>query len=292
MRVSKKILIFFVMFISLFSAKNAWALYRQPIAITITDWVMALALVVFTFYVFIKVKFNSSRRFWISLGLLIFNVLVWIGTHTYILYIEKRVEGFGVLKYLEIPGNILYYLWVASVPISIFLISLLSKKKKKMVMCLLGMIIAFCSIEIGLNYYEINGYLSNIEKSNYREFRDATAIRNYLSASSISGLRFYPKSRTKKVLLAELDSSSWLVRREGALSLRYLRDPSTIPELLECMCIQDETDKYDGARRQCAVTLEMLLSNDYSFSVYDRIEEEYEKTPEKLFKRLEKRARE
>lgn len=208
---------------------------------------------------------------------------------------EKKVISYGFLlfswpKSLEISYYIPCYLWTFSIPISIFLISLLSKNAKKMAMCLLGMIVAFCAVEIGLNYYEINGYLSNVEKSNYQEFKDATAIRNYLSASGILGLRFYPKSRTKKVLLAELKSKSWADRHEGALSLKYLRDPSTIPALLECMRIKDETDTSDQARVQCAITLEKLLSNDYSFSVYTKTEEEYKKDPENLFKRLERKA--
>ena len=287
MKICRIVLPLFVGFNIIFHAKSAWALYRQPMAITIIDWATALVLVLFTLYVFIKVKFASTKKFRISLGLVIFNSVILIGAYIYMFYIEKTVKGFESIFYLGIPLNILYYLWVFSIPISVFLISLLSNKAKKMVLCLLCLFIVFCATEISLNYYEINEYLSNIEQSDYQEFKDIIAIRNYLSASGVSALRFYPQLRTKKVLLAGLRSKSWLDRSESAISLRYLGDRSTTSALLKCIRNRDDSGKYN---LECAITLEMLLSNDYSFIVYQRVREEYKKDPEKLFKRLERKA--
>jgi len=272
----------------LFLTENAWALYGQPTAVDIVDSAMAIVMVLLTIFIFVKVKFKSSLCFRISLGLVIFNLLVWIVAHSYRFYIDKTVEGWAALGPLGIAGGILSILWLCLIPISIFIICLISNQAKRTILVFLGLIIMFCGVELGLNYKEINNYLSAVEESNYQDFKHTVDIRNYLSASGFTTLRLYPKKRTRKVLLAFLKSPDWYDRLEGALSLQYLRDLTTIPYLKECLRIEDKSDKRDRARKECAVSLEMLTTGDYDLSVYKKIIEDYDKNSEALFKRLGK----
>ena len=149
-----------------------------------------------------------------------------------------------------------------------------------MVVVGVSMVVVFCGAELGLNYREIDGYLSAVERSNYQDF-DTTAIRNYLSASNVWTLRLYPKARTRKILLAMLQSKNWAQRYDAALGLRYLRDRTTIPQLVECLHIPEETDTSDQARTECANTLQMLLPGEYDPSV----------SHEEWFRRLEREAK-
>ena len=271
-------------------ATPAWALYKQRDVVTAMDWLVGLALIVLTLYIFIRARFCSSKRLWVSLGLAVFNLSVWGGAYLYLIYIDMKFKGYDAIPYLAIPGTIHYYLETFSIPISVFIIALLSKKPKRMIAAFFAILITFCALELGTNYLEINRYLSDAERSGYQKFKYSTNIRNYISASDITALRLYPRLRTRKVLLAELKAKSWVDRDEGAYSLKCLKDLSTIPALLECMRIEDKTVTPDYARIQCAITLEMLLSNNYDYSVYDAIQNEYKKDPAKLFDRIEKKA--
>lgn len=276
--------------IFLFHAENAWALYGQPAVVDVVDWIMAIVLVLLPAYIFLKVGFPSSARFRISLTLIILNVLVWLAAQSYVFYIHKTIKGFEALGPLGVAGSVLSFLWLRSIPISVLLVCLLSKQAKKMVVSLLGVFIVFCAVELGLNYAEINSYLSAVEKSDYKDLKHSTDIRNYLSASGIGCLRTYPRARTRKVLLAMLRSDSWVDRDEAALGLQYLRDQTVIPDLTECLRKQDADDTYDQARKECAVAIQMLLSGNYALSVYEQIEAEYKENPTKLFERLEGEA--
>lgn len=271
-------------------AENAWALYGQPTVVTVTDWIMAIVLVLLPAYIFLKVGFASSTRFRISLGLIILNMLVWLAAQGYIFYIHRTFEGFEALGPLGIAGSVLSFLWLRAIPISIFTICLLSKQAKKMIISLLVVFIVFCAVELGLNYGEINSYLSVVEKSDYKAFKHSTDIRNYLSASGMGALRTYPKARTRKVLLAMLESDSWSDKHNAALGLQYLRDPTVIQDLTECLHKQDADDTYDQARQECAAAMQMLLSGNYDLSIYEKIRAEYKENPTKLFERLEREA--
>ena len=291
MRIPKKITALLAASLVLLYAQNAWALYGQPTSLDIADWIMAVILVVLAMYVVVRVGFNSRVRFRVSLALVILNGLVLVAAHAYAFYIEKTIKGWDALRPLGVASSILCFLWLRSIPISVLVICALSKRTRRMTLGFLVTLAVFCAAELSLNYAEIDGYLSAVEKSNYRTFKDDTAIRNYLSASGASALRLYPKERTKKVLLAELKNDSWATRYEGASGLEYLRDASAIPHLVDCLHVRDETDTSDQAREACAVTLQMLLSRNDDLAVYNKIHGEHEKDPGKLFERLESEAK-
>lgn len=268
----------------------AWALYGQATAVTIVDWVIALTLSAFAIYLLVWVKFGSRTKTRMGWGLVLLNALVWAVAHIYILYIDWKVSGWNALQYLELPSSVLHYFWLASVPATLLAVALLSKKAVKMTGSVMCIMTAGSIAEIALNYHEINGYLTHVEKSGYSDFEHDTQIRNYLSASGMKYLRFFPRRRTSKVLLAELKSDSWATRHEAALGLEYLNDPTTAPYLVECLDIKDSDDSSDQARRQCAVTLQMLLLDDHTPSLHDQIKAEHEADPAALYQRLKQEA--
>ena len=110
--------------------QHAWALYRQPTAVTVVDWILAVILVFLPAYIFLKVKFASLVRFRISLLLVLLNVLVWLGAQAYGLYIEKTVEGFAALGPLHRVDSILVLLWQRSIPLSVLVICFLSRRAR------------------------------------------------------------------------------------------------------------------------------------------------------------------
>jgi hypothetical protein len=275
-----------VFFVSFLYGKSAWALYGQPMVVTVADWVEVLGIAVIIVWVFWKVGFPSVTRFRVSIAMMLANALALAVSLGFVAYAFWATS----FEAVEIGGAIWLFLWLCSIPASVLVVCLLSKRAKGMAVIFLAFISVFYVTELGLNYSEIDGYLSDAESSGYRRFRHGTGIRNYLEASGIEELRLYPRERTRKVLLAMLGSDAWTDRHDAAVGLVCLKDRSVVPALVACLRNQDAEDDEDQARKACAVTLQKLLSGDFGFSAYRRIDIEYERDPAKLFERLEKEA--
>jgi hypothetical protein len=282
---------------ALLVSDDAWALYVQPQGVAIADWLMASVLTALVLLTFIRIGFSSGRRRRTAVVALAIALLAWVAMCMFGL---DLCFGSASVWDSEIARSICTCALAASSPfpsvwmlvfvLSVLVVSLLSKRPAITVALLSVAVVVYCAVVAALNYREIDGYLADVESTDYQKIVHATAIRNYLSASGVLGLRFYPRSRTKKVLLAALASRSWHARFNAALGLAHLKDPSVAPQLVTAMQERDPDDESDQARIQCAVTLEMLLSNDYRLSVEDRIREEHDTDPEGLFRRLASRA--
>ncbi|PIQ87553.1 MAG: hypothetical protein COV74_00330 [Candidatus Omnitrophica bacterium CG11_big_fil_rev_8_21_14_0_20_45_26] len=277
--------------ILLICSKNAWALYGQPTTLRVIDWAGGIALILLAIYIFLNVRFKSKIGFRISLVLVVINVSGWFALEGYQFYISRMAEGFAGINRLSIADSAQSVLEQRLMPLSLLAICFLSKRVKLTMASLFLILITFCVIELGLNYMEINTYLSGVEQADYQDFEHGTDIRNYLSASGLDTLRLYPRTRTKKVLLAMLRSDSWIDRHNAAVALQYLRDRTVTPHLVECFQRQDQSDTADQARLACAETLQVLISGEDNLFAYERIQTEYKVNPEGLFKRLTEQAK-
>jgi len=271
---------------------DAWAIYGQPAVVTAVDRVMAAFLVLLPLYIWVRVRFASPLRRRVSLWLILLNAVGVIGCEAYVFYIHQTVSGFSALGRLELPWGILALLWLVSIPLSVMAICILSAKARSMTALFVAAVVSFCALELTLNYVEIDRYLRAVEESNAQDFT-GTDIRNYVCASNVFFLRLYPTERTRAVLLAALASDRWTARHDGALGLGCLRDPSVSSQLVVCLRVEDPDDDFDQARKACAVTLQLLMSDVHgedAYRVYREIEAEHARDPGALFLRLEREA--
>lgn len=277
----QKILILFTGCLFFFNAPEVWALYREPFQgigqrlgadWNAIDWITAFVLIGLGAIIFLRIGFRSSKGFRTSLALVIFNSLVLLTTCGYLFYLDKTSTGwFSNFSETLYAYGVLFFLWAISIPGSLLIICFLSRQAKKTVLIFFSLLAAYIGVYLGLNYAEINGALSSVEKSNYRNFDQGVKIEVYLRDSHLSVWAMCPKARTKKVVLAMLRSDGWSHRRRAARMLRYLKDRTTLPDLVECMKRRDETD----TRLACAITSQMLFSDDYSASIEEGIIREH-----------------